>query len=120
MKVIYIDVHQATTEDHQDVDGHAAEDLHVVDENDAEHLHVDVPNVRVLNIVVYHAELAGKLGCLKLKLSGLICWLRDIATIYTLAEFTSDLVLSKYEKASGIIVLHAGVAVKATFYMVKP
>ena len=38
--------------------------------------------------------------------------------MYTLAECTSDLVLSKQEKLSGIIVHHAGVAVKVIFYMV--
>ena len=67
---------------------------------------------------MYHAGVAVKLGCLKLK-SGLLCMLRDFATIYTLAECTSDLALSQYEKTSGIIVHHAGVAVKVTFYMVK-
>jgi len=69
-------------------------------------------------IKVYHAGVAGKLGCLKLK-SGLLCMLRNFATIYTLAECTSDLVLSKFEMISGIIVHHAGVAAKVTFYLVK-
>ena len=68
---------------------------------------------------VYHAGLAGKLGCLKLKKIGLLCMLKEFATIYTLTECTSDLVLSKHEKASGILVHYAGVAVKVTFYMVK-
>ena len=67
---------------------------------------------------MYHAGVAGKLGCLKLK-SGLLCMLRNFATIFTLAECTSDLVLRIFEMVSGIIVHHAGVAAKVTFYMVK-
>jgi len=69
-------------------------------------------------IKVYHAGVAGKLGCLRLK-SGLLCMLRNFATIYTLAECISDLVLSKFEIFSGIIVHHAGVAAKVTFYLLK-
>ena len=69
-------------------------------------------------IKVYHAGVAGKLGCLKLK-SGLLCKLGNFATIYTLAECTSDLVLRIFEMVSGIIVHHAGVAAKVTFYLVK-
>ena len=65
---------------------------------------------------MYHAGVAVKLGCLKLK-SGLLSMLRVFATIYTLVECTSD--LSKYEKASGMKVHHTGVAVKVTNFVVK-
>ena len=69
---------------------------------------------------MYHAGVAGKLGCLKLKKCGLLCMLMNFATIYTLAECTSDLVVNKREKTcSGIIVHHAGVAVKVISYLVK-
>ena len=36
-----------------------------------------------LDIIVYHAGVAGKLGCLKLKKCGLLCMLMNFATIYT-------------------------------------
>ena len=137
VKKVDIDVHQANTEDHQNVNGHEPEYLPVVVGHDAEGLSVDVglmyipfnhqlyymPNFSSLNslseytmdfalnrneqiclgIIVYHAGVAVKLGCLKLK-SGLLCMLRDFATIYTLAECTGD--LSKYEKASVMKVHH--------------
>ena len=68
-------------------------------------------------IIVYHAGVAGKLGCLKLK-SGLLCMLRNIVTIYTMAECTTYLVLS-FDMFSDIIVHHAGVAAKVISYLVK-
>ena len=48
MKEIDIDVYQATTEHHQDVDGHEVEDLPVVDGNDAEDLPVDIPHMAIM------------------------------------------------------------------------
>ena len=65
---------------------------------------------------MYHAGVAVKLGCIKLK-SGLLCMLRVFATIYTLVECTSD--LSKYEKVSGMKVHHTGVSVKVTNFVMK-
>ena len=63
--------------------------------------------------LLHHAGVAVKLGILKLKIIGHVYMLKDFIAIYTLAECTTDFVLSIHGKlCSDIIVHHAGVAVK--------
>ena len=70
--------------------------------------------------LLHHAGVAVKLGILKLKIIGHVYMLKDFIAIYTLAECTTDFVLSIHGKlCSDIIVHHAGVAVKVIYYLVK-
>ena len=94
MKKVDIDVHLATTEDHQNVDGHEAEDLSVVDGHEAEGLSVDV-------------------GFMYIPFNHPLYYMPNFSSLNSLSEYTMDFVLNRPENIfSDIIVYHIA---KSTF-----
>jgi len=69
--------------------------------------------------VMHHAGVAVKLFCLKLRIMGQLCMLKEFIT-YILTEYTRDFVLDRTGNiCPDIIVYHAGVAVKETMWLVR-